>query len=264
MIVSVVIPSRLAAIDPAAPEGPRYLDRALAAVQSQSLLATPGARLQVVVGVDPGMGEAARARLPAGVEVAEAAAPSQADALNAALAEVRGDLVAFLEDDDSWSPGFLAQAHALLEHCGFVSSTQLEVTPAGEVLRIFDMATPSGWVMPRATLERVGRFDPSFRWHLDNEWLGRLGECGLARVHLVEATAPLRAQDIMQSRPQLAALIEHGRRVALSRHGSPWPLVLRTCHPGSGMARIATDAGVGAASRAEYQRLTERYGRIPN
>ena len=33
--------------------------------------------------------------------------------------------------------------------------------------------------MPVTTLKRVGKFNEKFKWHLDNEWLGRLSETSL-------------------------------------------------------------------------------------
>ena len=90
-----------------------------------------------------------------------------------------GDYIAFLEDDDLWSPDFLAVALNTLQQFDFVSSTQIDMSVDGQVQRISDFPTPSGWVMKRRTLETVGVFDEAYRWHLDSEWLGRLGDSGL-------------------------------------------------------------------------------------
>ncbi len=265
MKLSVVIPSRLAAIAPAASGGPWFVERAIAAVRRQSVFARSGLLLQLVVGVDPGMVEVAERRLGGDVTVVAGTAATQAHALNAGLACCDGDVVAMLEDDDAWSEQYLERSLAQFERFGFVSSTQLEIGTDGGVIGVLDYPTPSGWLMTRATLSAVGDFDPSFRWHLDSDWLGRLGEAAVDRCHLIEATAPVRLHEIMSWRPLLANVLRNGApSIAFVRHDSPWPLVLRTVHPGSGMAMIRSESGRRAASDAEFIRLRERYGRIPS
>lgn len=260
----MVIPSRLAPERPADPASRWFVERAIACVRGQTLLARPGWSLQIVVGVDPGMAAVGRGRLDGSIVLAEAPMRRQADALNAALARVDGDVVALLEDDDLWAPDYLALAVDRFERAEFVSSTQLERTVGDdEVIGILDFPTPSSWVMKRAILDAVGGFDPSYRWHLDSEWLGRLGESGARRVHLVEATAPVAAADIAHSRQMLMWMLERSTGVTIERHDSPWPKVFRTRHPGSGMARIRDDEALQKESEAEYERMKQRYGHVP-
>lgn len=260
--VSVVIPSRLKgpSEDPA---GPWFVERSLNCLREQTAL-KQGALLQAIVAVDAGMGSVAQARLQQRAVVAESNTRSQAAALNAGLRMAGGDYIAFLEDDDLWSPDYLAAALQHLQHYDFVSSTQLDMSVDGDVQRISDFPTPSGWIMHRRTFERVGFFDESFRWHLDSEWLGRLGDTGLRRAHLVEATAPVQQNWIEASRPQLADVMENGGgQVTLCRHASPWPMIVRTVHPNSGMAQIQADPIKRAESRAEYEALKKRFDRLP-
>lgn len=260
--VSVVIPSRLKGPS-TEPGSPWFVERALNCLREQTAL-KQGAQLQAIVAVDAGMGEAATARLGTRVVIAESTTRSQAAALNAGLRAAGGDFIAFLEDDDLWSPDYLALALETLQSCDFVSSTQLDMSVDGEVQRISDFPTPSGWVMKRSTYQTVGGFDETHRWHLDSEWLGRLGDSGLPRVHLLEATAPLKQEWIEPSRQQLADLMEAcGGNLQLRRHASPWPMVVRTLHPNSGMAQISADPVKAAESRAEYERLMARFGRLP-
>jgi hypothetical protein len=256
--LSVVIPSRTQDAQVG------FLERSTASIRAQSALATFSVR--IVVGVDPGaspgLAETAR-RL--GFDLAESATASQAGALNAALAAVDSELVAFLEDDDSWHPLYLQSANgALAAGAAFVSSTQLERDENDVVIRINDFPTPSGWLLSRELAARVGPFDAGYRFHLDNEWLGRLADTGAPRIHLVESTAPVDPRHIAQVRPWLMnTLTLSGGHCRLGRHGLPMPLVQRLVHSNSGMVRIAGDPVLAEISRVEAERLLARFGRIP-
>ncbi len=264
MKISIIVPSRLAPINPANDAGPWFVERAIATARAQTVLAR-GHELELMVAVDPGMSARARTRISSDIRVIEAKQALQSAALNAALAEARGDAVSILEDDDHWQPMFLEQALAALGDAEFVSSTQLSTLVNGEVLRIFDFPTPSGWVMKRSTLDRVGLFNEAFRWHLDNEWLGRLATTNLPRIHLVEATAPVLPNIITQTRPVLANILRHGgAHSALLRHRLPWPMVFRTSHVNSGMSQIVADPEKSEASRNETAQLEAMYGFMPH
>ena len=119
----------------------------------------------------------------------------QAAAINAAMAEARGDYLAILEDDDCWRPNFIEHGLRAIGEYDFVSSNQLEVPPGGDAGRINDFPTPSGWFMRRDLWREIGGMDISYRYHLDNDWLGRLSDAGKRRLHLVEAAAPENAED---------------------------------------------------------------------
>ncbi|MBK7042381.1 MAG: glycosyltransferase family 2 protein [Rhodanobacteraceae bacterium] len=260
--ISVVIPSRLQGEkdDPAAPW---FVERAIACVLGQSIF-QQGFTPEILIGVDPGMAALGLPRIGLKARLYEAPIRLQAAALNVACAHVSGDYVAFLEDDDLWEPRYLERALAQIGRFGFVSSTQLERSIGGVVVKIIDYATPSSWVMPRATFDRIGGFDESYRWHLDSEWIGRLNEQRIPRLHFVEATAPIELDQIRSVRILLANIIEcAGDSITLLRHESPWPLVMRTVHPGSGMAQIQASEAKLAQSQAECQRLQARFGNIP-
>jgi glycosyltransferase involved in cell wall biosynthesis len=257
--ISVVIPSRLQSRAVAGAER-LHLACALESIAGQKSPAAP--EIEVLVGIDAGAAAPPGFERP-GIRFVPSDGRSQAQALNAAAAQAGGDYIAFLEDDDEWSEQFLHVALQALGDADFVASTQLEVTERGAIVRINDFPCPSGWIMKRAVWQAVGAFDPAYRWHLDNDWLGRLAERGARRIHLVEATAPV-SEGALANRPALGhALRNGGPSIALRRHASPWPLVRRLMHEGSGMARIARDAPTRAASDAELARLRERYGRIP-
>jgi len=176
---------------------------------------------------------------------------------------VDSDYVAFLEDDDQWNPEFLETAFKAIDHCDFVSSTQLEVDEKNEVIRINDFPTPSGWFMPIEILKNIGEFNEDYRLHLDNDWLGRLAENQISRGHLIESTAP-KDSKYLAIRPWLSHVVtQGGSNSRLLRHTSPYPLIQRMVHSGSGMAQISSNTSFANISVIEQQKLQLRYGRIP-
>src|SRR5262249_54377073 len=131
-----------------------------------------------------------------GARVVAGERPGQAAAVNAGMRAATGDLLAVLEDDDFWQRRKMeVQLEALRARRArhrFVSSNQLEVSPAGIHERVNDFPTPSGWLMDRGAWEAVGPLDESFQFHLDNEWLGRLRASDVQRLHLYEKVRPVR------------------------------------------------------------------------
>lgn len=255
--IDLVIPSR------AQPRQREFLEAALASVRAQTVAGQ--VEVRCIVGVDQGQPLPHGLAGSLGLTVAESGGRTQAEALNAALAQVGNpDFVALLEDDDQWMPRYLEMALQAVAGFDFVSSTQAEVNDAGQLLRVNDFPTPSGWFMPAATLRRVGGFDPTYRWHLDNDWLGRLSATGARRLHLVESTAPIVAELARPVRPWLGRVLDQSRGTCrLGRHPWPEPLVRRLVHAGSGLSRIAADPVLRAASEAEQHRLIARHGHLP-
>jgi glycosyltransferase involved in cell wall biosynthesis len=272
--VSVLIPSRLQRIAGDLSNG-YFLQRAIRSVFRQTAVASSAVRLQIIVGIDVDATPVTGAAELAQVEFARSGGRSQAEALNAAAERIHGDFVAVLEDDDEWMPPFLEVALAAAEKCAFVSSNQMEMAGAAE--RIADYPTPSGWVMPVQTWTAVGKFNEEYRWHVDSEWLGRLNERAVVRVHLVEAGAPLPSEtarrslmDLLPGRARakrarrgLLRVIEATEHVRIVRHEHERPLVVRHRHVGSGMELIKRADELASASRAEKERLRARFGSPP-
>jgi glycosyltransferase involved in cell wall biosynthesis len=262
--LSILIASRLARSTRPQTVDELLVDAAMRSIRAQTI--ADRVRIKIIIGIDCGASVPAALADSADVRIAESHGRSQAAALNAAAAHIEGDLVAFLEDDDFWDPHFIETTLAALKlkNFAFSSSTQLEMTEDQQPLRLKDFATMSGWVMPRKTWEIVGPFDESYRWHLDNEWLGRLAQGAIARCHLVEADTPMDRKQIGHDRPDLANLLKYSLgHVELVQHSISWPLVRRLVHPGSGIAQINSSAAIKSESVAEYQRLMSDFGRLP-
>jgi len=250
-----VIPSR------SQPSQASFLTRAIASIRAQT--AQREVAIEVLVCLDKGESPPT---LPDQKDIRFVEAPSrgQAAALNVGAAQASADYLAFLEDDDHWHPERVTYALRALENSDFTSTTQLELDDGGIIARINDFPTPSGWFMPMSCWQRIGQFNETFRWHLDNEWLGRLGDSGLRRMHLVEATAPIELRHIAQVRPWLLNCLQlGGPQVSLGRHPTLVPLVYRLIHANSGMAMIERDAQAQEVSKTECQSLVSRFGRIP-
>jgi len=259
--LSVVIPSRLGSNPDRTKTSLGFIERAVQSVRAQSV--ADRIAIDVLIGVDAGAEIPPHLASTLNVSIVESDGRSQAAALNAAARKAKGDFIAFLEDDDTWHPHFLEFALGCLQHCDFASSTQLEVNEKNDVLRIQDFPTPSGWVMSRSTWEKVGEFNQEYRWCLDNEWLGRLAEQNVRRLHLVEATAP-NALAFLDCRPWLRnVLTRGGPNIALIRHTEAFPLITRLVHAASGTGQIASNPEASARHKKEYAQLEKRFGRIP-
>ena len=260
------MPSRLQRIEPASRTSQYFVERAIASASAQSVVVDNNVTLRFIVGIDTDADIPAHLAERSDIVWARSDGRSQAGALNAGIDAVgcQCDCIAFLEDDDRWNQNYLNLCSAALRRYGFVSTTQLEIDESGEIVRINDFPTPSGWIMRRDTLRRVGRFDPALRWHLDNDWLGRLGDSGIRRCHIIDALAPATVALAQQVRPWIANVARFGgANSEVRRHTMLAPLVTRLVHSRSGMARIAADPALLQESRTEYATLNRRYGRIP-
>jgi len=272
MKLSVVCPSRLA-VNPESQRGALYIERAIASVRSQTVAQEHA--IFVFAGLDDDDKDL-KLVSPFDAHIA-IGGHSQATAVNAAAQMAMGakpDFLAFLEDDDIWHPQKLEyQLAALAQGYGFVSCSQREVTPDGSYVRVNDFPTMSGWIMPAQTWRDVGPMDESFKWHIDNEWLGRLNAAGKKRLHLAEhAAVPQHHELNMGTGEQLIVSELSKARSWLAQVGKfsklamtddlLEPLVTRTVNPGGGMARIATDPIANAESFEEHRRMWETNGAV--
>jgi hypothetical protein len=254
--LSVVIPSRTQE------KQIIFLERSISSIYNQSI--ADKFNIDVIVAVDKGCHFDSAVLKNVNFRVIESDGASQAKALNAGIGEVRNGLTAFLEDDDHWDPRYLEFATLALLKSDFVSSTQSERDENNDFKRVNDFPTPSGWVMRSTLLKNVGYFNESYRFHLDNEWLGRLRNIGASRVHLVESTAPTELELAQSSRHWLANVLKLSNGcVELVRHESPYPLINRLVHSKSGMHQISTNLELHRISMDECKMLVDTFGNIP-
>lgn len=182
-------------------DGARHLERAVGSVLAQDLAPRVGdtaasgvavAELDVVIVDDGSRDDSVRVahRLACDdprVRVVELVrSTGVAAARNAGVAAVRGDLLAFLDQDDAWTPDRLRRGVAALAAdatLGFVTARQRFMAPEGPVPR---------WVRPglldgdlagnvlgtvlcrRHVWERLGGLDPDLRRGFDDvDWFAR-------------------------------------------------------------------------------------------
>jgi glycosyltransferase involved in cell wall biosynthesis len=121
----------------------------------------------------------------------------QADAINEGLQLVRGEIVAWLNSDDTYLPGAFAQVEAAFAAdpgLDFVYGDALEIDEHGTILtpnlftedctreRFYfshDYICQPTLFMRRRVLSRVGPLRVELRWFLDYEWLTRFFAAGL-------------------------------------------------------------------------------------
>lgn len=175
--------------------GERFLGDALDSVAAQTY-----PRVETIV-VDDGSPdrsvEIATGR--PGVRVLHGPHRGVAAARNSGLSAARGELIAFLDQDDQWQPSKLARQAAVLAERSAVDIvlSHMEMTLVAGTPRPswFEPAwltspqpgyVPSTWLVRREAFERVGPFDTSYEIACDSDWLTRAKDGGLASEMLAD------------------------------------------------------------------------------
>jgi len=254
IMVSIIIPFLAGVSDPS-------LQAALRSAESQDI----DHDSEIIICADADRMEEARTTIGSDIAVIESVGCGRAAAINTAIAHAKGQYLAFLEGYDWWHQEFLRYSLKALEDAEFVSSSHLEMDRT-EVRGVNDYPILSSWVMRRRLYDEVGPFADDYPYHLDQEWLGRLGAATTAikrRVHLVEATAPIDPTLQYLQRANLSLLTSQAQAVQLVRHPEAIPLVRHWVADDPVQYRISSSAEFRKASEDEYTRMIERFGRIP-
>jgi glycosyltransferase involved in cell wall biosynthesis len=172
----------------------RYLAEAVASIRAQTVAVDE--ILIIDDGSTDGTAEVARA-LPAPVRHVRRAHEGGAQALNAGVAEARGEFIAFLDADDLWLPGKLAAQRAVLAAdpaidlvFGLMEQFLSPDLPADRRARLIcpegtqPGRTISALLARRAAFDRVGALATDLRtgWFID--WSMRAEDLGLRHVML--------------------------------------------------------------------------------
>lgn len=249
--LTIIIPSRTH------DKQSEFLKKAITSIFNQTIIKKFDFKIFVALDMGCSSKKIEIKKLP-NVKFIESSGNSQAAALNAGIKETSDEngFVSILEDDDEWLPEFLFFARQAVSNFDFISSNQSLLNEEGNFLNVFDFPTPSGWFMPVTTLKKVGKFNETFKWHLDNEWLGRLSETKSSRLHLIESNA--------QNRPELQKLVYFSLGFSqIKKHTLSTPLIKRIVHSKSGTNQILNDKIKLKESQREYDLLFKKFGRIP-
>jgi glycosyltransferase involved in cell wall biosynthesis len=199
--------------------GEAFLRDALDSIAAQSLQPTD------VVAVDDGSTDRSLHLLRAfGIRTLRPGHAGQALARDRGIAAVRGDVIAFLDQDDRWLPDKLARqvarlrAEPDLDFVGALSTVFLDT--GGERPSwwkpLWDKGIPEPSLLPSATLyrrsafERVGGFaDAPVRVSEDMAWTARAQDLGLRRAIVEEVLVERRVHGHNTSGDQDVRVREH-------------------------------------------------------
>jgi glycosyltransferase involved in cell wall biosynthesis len=194
-LVSVVVPVY---------NGARFLRQALDSIAAQDY------RPFETIVIDDGStdGSAAIARSYSGLRYLRQANQGVAAARNAGIGACAGQFLAFLDQDDAWSPSKVSrQVEHLLAHpeLGFVLAHERLFLEPGARLPPWLKANlltgdHPGYVVGTLTVRRpvfdvVGLFDASYRMASDTDWFLRAADVGVAMAVLPETLLHRRIHD---------------------------------------------------------------------
>jgi glycosyltransferase involved in cell wall biosynthesis len=194
-LVSVIIPVK---------NGERFLPQALADVASQTY---EHHEIVVVDGRSTDRSAEIAAAFP-GVRCIDQVGDGFADAWNVGIGAATGDLIAFLDSDDRWTPEKLERQVELLRGDAGIAYAITRVRfvlepghppPPGfkpELLETDHVAhMPSALLARRSVFDEIGRFSTEYEIANDIDWFARLKDSGLRGAVVPEVMVLKRVHD---------------------------------------------------------------------
>jgi len=161
----------------------------------------------------------------------------QAEAINKGFARASGEVIAWLNSDDYYHPGAVAQAVEALRvypQASLVFSDVDSVDGAGERinrmcfgdwgltdLMSFRIISQPGVFMRREVLEQVGHLDPTYHYLLDHHLWLRLGLCAPIQYARGTCWAAARFHRAAKNQAQTAEFGKEGYRIAAWLQSDP-------------------------------------------
>lgn len=203
--VSVVVPLH---------NGERFLEAALESVLRQGY-----EPLELVVVDDGSEDDGPRIASRLGAEVLRLPHRGVAAARNAGVEAARGELVAFIDQDDVWPPGRLAaqvghlRAHPELDYV--LGRFEVFLEP-GAVRPGWIRESGTGFLLGallgrRPVFDRVGPFDTTLELSSDGDWFTRAKDCGVRWAALPHLVLEYRVHDGNASHARDLAMRERMR-----------------------------------------------------
>ncbi len=153
----------------------------------------------------------------------------QADAINKGLRRAKGSVVAWLNSDDMYAPGAVAQAvDALLNHpgAGLVYGDAVSIDASGRPLNdmafrqysladlaAFNIICQPAVFMRRNVLSEVGYLDPAYHYLLDHQYWLRIAQRFPVMVHIPQVMAFARQHAQAKNVAQAAGFGEEAYRI---------------------------------------------------
>ena len=133
----------------------------------------------------------------------------QTDAINKGLRQARGDVVAYINSDDTYEPGAVRRALELLdanpgvefvygdanlidENGGLIEHTHAVDFDIGVLTYDHNFICQPASFWRRSLVQRIGPFDESLQYLMDYEWFLRAAHSGARFLHAREPWANLR------------------------------------------------------------------------
>lgn len=145
-------------------------------------------------------------------------------ARNTAIVHSRGELIAFLDSDDYWSPDALPTLLRGLENApsaGMIQAHVKQVSAADDKVRMgpsYLSFNVGSLLVPRQTFDRVGPFDERLRQSEDVDFHIRFKEAGLRKLAIPETVLYYRQHansTTVRHRPEILKPAHHGNWLRL-------------------------------------------------